>query len=301
MSKRLSALVIFVGLIWGQSGYSGLTSWYSPGSVALAGGGSMIPSMSSDQLNPAAIRELPRLFQVSLIRYPADIMGESVALVYPFEKQTVMFSLKHLGYGEFEEYDKTGERLGDYVSGDTWLSGSIAVDMFGKVLIAGISGGFLISQLQVYQSVVTSFTGGLIYRIPTLGFETGIALRHAGFVIKKFTDVQEKLPLTAVASFRKRLVYLPFEFELDVENRLLDGRTTIHLGGIFYLPHHFTFLLGTNTNKLDQATKVHYLDDFFGSSGAGLMFDNKEYRFGLSTYFFTAGGWVVGLGMGVYF
>jgi hypothetical protein len=59
--------------------------------------------------------------------------------------------------------------------------------------------------------------------------------------------------------------------------------------------------LGTNTNKLDQTTKVHYLDDFFGSGGAGLMFDNEEYRFGLSTYFFTAGGWIVGLGMGVYF
>jgi hypothetical protein len=290
-----------MGLVWGQSGYSGLTSWYSPGSVALAGGGSMIPSTSSDQLNPAAIRELPRLLQVSLIRYPADIQGESVVLVYPFEKQTVMLSLKHLGYGEFEEYDNTGERLGDYVSGDTWLSGSTAVNVFGEAVIAGISGGFLISQLQVYQSVVASFTGGLIYRISDSGIETGIALRHAGLVVKKFTDTREKLPLTAVASIRKRLAYLPFEFEMDIENRLQDGRTTFHLGGIFYLPHHFTLLLGTNTNKQDQSAEVHYLNDFFGSSGAGLIFDNEEYRFGFSTYFFTTGGWIVGLGMGVYF
>jgi hypothetical protein len=278
-----------------------MNSWYHISSAAMAGGGVVGVSPESDHRNPAAIHGQNRTIHISLLQYPADIQAKSLILVYPQGSNTIALSLRHLGYGDFEEYDEDGNRLGDYVSGDTWISGSVAHSYLENSFLAGVTSGFFISQLADYQSVALTITIGAIYSIETIQTRLGLSLQNSGIILSRYTDKKEKLPTTLTVSMGKRLAYLPLDIAVDFGYRIADNNSYLGISGVFDLPYQFKLRWGMNTNKLYQETDTNYINDFLGSSGFGLAYDNTEYRFEFGGYFFTTGGWIVGMGLGIYF
>jgi len=258
-------------------------------------------SAESDRMNPAAIFGISRLMHISLIQYPADIQAKALTLIIPRKANTIALSLRHLGYGDFEQYDEDGNRLGDYISGDTWMTGSTAYGFQDNKFLVGVTGGFFISQLEDYQSIVLTLAAGIIYDIELIKMRLGLSLQNGGFVLTRYTSEKEKLPTALVASINKRVAHLPLELALDVAYQLSKETAYARFSGTFDLPHQFKLQWGFNTNKLYQQTGINYINDFFGSSGFGLAYDNQEYRFEFGGYFFTSGGWIVGMGMGIYF
>ena len=186
--KRIILLIFLTNAVFSQNTYNGMNSWYHTSSAVMAGGGSAMASAESDRINPAAIFGFPRLMHISLIQYPADIQAKALTLIIPRKANTIAVSLRHLGYGDFEQYDAGGNRLGDYISGDTWITGSSAYGFQDKKLLVGATGGFFISQLEDYQSIVLTLSAGTIYNIKSMKLRLGLSHQNSGFVLTRKTS-----------------------------------------------------------------------------------------------------------------
>ena len=91
----------------------------------MAGSGYLYPSSIAMKTNPSSLRNY-RSIESSIIKFPADIISQSIG--YGFQQKTgyCSFSLAHLSYGVFDGYDENGIFTSTYSSSNTRISGAYA-------------------------------------------------------------------------------------------------------------------------------------------------------------------------------
>lgn len=284
----------------GQVSYQGLSGWFHISEVAMSGGGSTIPAVPHATVNPAAVAGLSRSVETGMFRYPAGIGAETFMLIVPAAHQTYGFEIRHLGYGIFKGYDEQGFETKGYSANDTWVVGTLALNLKHQQLKLGISGGFLRSQIQDYLSYAVTSSLGAIYVFPENGMSVSAGMKNAGAVMKKYSKRDEELPLTFFTGISKKLKYLPLRIGLDILKK--EGIRDPH--AIIYLKikasSQLHILAGATTNRFDQTTDFVFRN-YISSASVGLSYTSRGISVKTGTHFIGPGGLVVGVGVGMAF
>ncbi|SVB10873.1 uncharacterized protein METZ01_LOCUS163727 [marine metagenome] len=302
MIKRYqkSFLLIFYGLCFvnGQSGYQGLNSWYSPVTVSLGGGGTLLNIQEADRQNPAVLgRADNQKYILEIVRYPASVKSKHIGWISPKNKRVYSFHFRQMDYGRFDGYDEDGNPSGSYNSNDTWLSSSIS-SQYG-MLSYGMSAGLFHSQLGSKKSIImVSSFGGLI-SLNKQNMEFGIALKNQGIILKKFNS-EENFPLSCVMSVSKNLAYLPLKLNLDIDFINDTTEPDIYLSGKFILSESVFLRWGINSERFNQQIESGVTKDLITGTGIGLGFKSGKYSIESGSYFYNPGNWILGISVGIY-
>ena len=302
MIKRYqkSFLLIFYGLCFvnGQSSYQGLNSWYSPVTVSLGGGGTLLNIQEADRQNPGVLgRADNQKYILEIVRYPASVKSKHIGWILPKNTRVYSFHFRQMDYGRFDGYDEDGNPSGSYNSNDTWFSSSIS-SQYG-MLSYGMSAGLFHSQLASKKSIImVSSFGGLI-SLHKQNMELGIALKNQGIILKKFNS-EENFPLSCVMSVSKKLAYLPLKLNLDIEFISDTTEPDIHLSGKFSLSEFVFLRWGINSEKFNQQIESGVTKDLITGTGIGLGFKSGKYSIESGGYFYNPGNWILGVSVGIY-
>lgn len=299
--KIITTSILLSNLLMSGNAYPGLENWYHPHRMALTGAGGTFNNITADVTNPAALWNLPRQFEVSFVSYPADITAQSVHLSLTGKQSVTVYGLRHINYGLFTGKDELNQKTNNYSAADTWLNWAAAGHSSQWPISWGVSAGLFISSIDEKQAALFTFAAGTIVDLKKLNSKFGVSLINAGSVIKKYSDIEEKMPVAVAVSFAKELAYLPLNLSVDVYSRINTGTPAIRLGGVFTLPYRLKLKLGTTTNRLQQLTTQSLSRDFFADTGLGLVYEYENYHFETGVYSYGPGGWISGLAVGIKF
>ena len=282
--------------IQAQVSYHGLHSWYHPQSISMAGSGYGIVSAESDIKNPALLNEKKDSFDISILHYPAQINSGLASVSKIFGDRIYSMSLRYMDYGLFSGFDEDGISTGSYTSQESWIIVSMGERQTGRNLAWGAAFGGFFSQLESYRSNVITLTVGALLYIDKMEATMGLSMVNNGVVIRQFTNNNDRLPVTFVGSFSKKLKHLPLEISLDIgKEKYSPG--WIRLGGIFTLNHGLQLRCGTSSDKLKQKTGINMTGNYLGSTGVGISYSYNQFNFDLSGYFLGTGGWISGISL----
>ncbi len=298
---KINHTILLISLLSGSTTYSGLQHWYSPHQIAVTGAGGAVSTITADVLNPAGLWNQPRQLSVSSITYPADIAAQSLHLVLPGVNVVRAYSIRYLNYGLFDGRDELNQETDQYIAADTWLNWAAAGQSRKWPLSWGLSSGLFYSALDDKQSILLTFSCGLIMTSSVLDTKLGLSLVHAGVVLESYTGYKESLPTVIVASFAKEMAYLPLTIAVDIEKPLEQNRVTTRFGGIFTLPHNWQIKLGTTSNKIAQSISENVAKNIFIDTGAGISWAYARYSFEYSLYLYGPGGWISGVAISIRF
>ena len=283
----------------GQSGYQGLTSWYSSVTVSLGGGGTLLNIQEADRQNPALLGETDKQkFILDIVRYPADENSRHIGWILPKNKRVYSFHYRQMDYGRFDGYDEDGVSTSSYSSNDSWLTGSVSSR--SGMLSYGMSAGFFYSRLASEKSILMVFSFGGLVSLKKKNMELGIALKNQGIILRKFNSENENLPLSCVMSVSKKLAYLPLKLNLDVEFMSDTQQPDLYLSGKFTLSESVFLRWGINSDKLNQQIESGVTKDLITGTGIGLGFKSGKYSIESGGYFYNPGNWIYGVSVEIY-
>jgi len=295
----ITTLFVLIGLasISAQTSYHGLTTWYSPKTVAMAGGVGSI-NEEADRVNPAYLGSVQnKIAGVSFIQYPAGIQAKLINGIFPRVNSIWMVSLRHLNYGSFVGRDEDGNLTENYQSNDTWFMASVARNLPKIHTAIGSSSGLFISQLEKYESAVLIFTPGVVIDFNIIDAKVGLSVRNLGFPVTTYTDTKESLPTKLVGTFTKKLAHLPLEINLNTEYETHDEVFSGSVSGTFYFSYQIQFNWGISMNKSAQITHVDLGKDYLTGTGVGLSFTTSIVDINLGGYMYGTGTWISGVGI----
>ncbi len=300
MKKTITFILAAAAIITAQSSYHGLVSWYSPESVSMAGGISPL-SDEIDRINPAYLADVSQArASLSMVKYPAGIQGKMINVIFPKSKKVWSVSLRHLNYGKFTGMDEDGYLTGEYQSGDTWLNVSAAKSIAKIRSKIGWSAGIFMSQLEQYQSVVLTFTPGIVFQMQSIDANLGLSLRNFGYPVTTYTDRKESLPTELTGTITKKLAHLPLELNAGINFGINDNNMSGTIGGVFDLPHNTKFRWGVSSDKQSQITQIDLSQDYIAGTGLGVGFASRTVEISVGGYAYGTGGWVSGAGIKLY-
>ncbi|MCH5246748.1 MAG: type IX secretion system protein PorQ [Muribaculaceae bacterium] len=193
--------------------------------------------------------------------------------------------IQYFGYGSIQETDVTGEVIGDFSPLDISFSGTFSYDLFSRWRI-GATVKFLYSSYADYTAWAVATDLGLNYYNPNNDLSISVVGANLGGQIKKFEEINEKLPVDLRIGFTKGLGHLPIRLSVTAWN-LLKWKDNykgfmkhIVLGFDFVPSSKFYLSLGYNYKVRSDMSSYHrnLLSGF--SVGAGLS--TSRFNIGLA-------------------
>ncbi len=163
-----------------------------PSSARMAGLGAVNVSLANRDVNfffsnPALVTDsLAGVASAGYTFYVGDI-GQSVfAYAHDFKNiGTISFGVQHVGYGEIQGYDATGQETGSFKSGETALviskSHTVGVFTFG----VNLKGVF--SSIAGYRSSAMLVDMGGTFRHPKQDLTIGLVIKNVGFELTEYS------------------------------------------------------------------------------------------------------------------
>jgi len=299
--KLLSVIniILLIAVRINATAYEALNSWYHPHTLAMVGSGSSLQIAESDRLNPSLMFSNEQLLTIGHVQYPADISSQMVQIVLPRNYGTLGGTIRHVSYGIFEGFDKNGNPTENYAAGDSWVTISIAKQLFSGKVHWGASTGFLLSNLGEYSSTLLTGTAGISLNLSKYNMHAGMAIRNLAVSIKDYSSAKMNFPAILNISLAKGLAYLPLKMALDMDYGLYNRLITLHLGGVFVLPYNTQIRFGTSSQRIDQLSQINLIKDFFTDTGLGITITTYQYIIDIGTYFYGTGGSVIAIGLGL--
>ena len=292
-------IILLIAVRINATSYAALNSWYHPHTLAMVGSGSSLHIAESDRLNPSLMFSNEQVLTIGHVQYPVDISSQMAQIVLPRNFGTLGGTIRHISYGIFEGLDKNGNHTENYAVGDSWVTFSIANQVFGDKLQWGASAGFLFSNLEEYSSTVLTGTAGASFNLSKYNMHVGLAIRNLAVSIKNYSNAEMKNPLMLNFSLAKGLAYLPLKLALDMDYGIYNKLMIFHLGGVFVLPYNTQLRFGTSSRRIDQRSQNNLIREFFTDTGLGITITNHQYIIDIGTYIFGTGGSVLAIGLGL--
>jgi len=302
--KNILHLFCWLYFVNGQGEYQGLSSWYSSATISSGGGGTLMNIPEADRLNPALLSyEKNQFIILDVIRYPAQINSKHLGWIIPKKTKTYSIHYRQVDYGQFDGFDEDGSPTRPYSSNDTWFNGSISSQ--SEIYSYGMSAGIFYSRLSGSESLVfTSTLGGMVL-LEKERIKFGFALRNLGTAIKTYTNVKGLLPISAVLSVSKKLMYLPLKINFDAEFSK-DNHPSLYLSGVFtfsrsFIQNESAYLKwGMSSDKFLQQTESGVTKDIITGTGLGFGFNTEKFTIETAGYFYNPGNWLFGVSVGIY-
>ena len=292
-------IILLIAVRINATSYAALNSWYHPHTLAMVGSGSSLHIAESDRLNPSLMFSNEQVLTIGHVQYPVDISSQMAQIVLPRNFGTLGGTIRHISYGIFEGLDKNGNHTANYAVGDSWVTFSIANQVFGGKLQWGASTGFLFSNLEEYSSTMLTGTAGASFNLSKYNMHVGLAIRNLAVSIKNYSNAELNTPLMLNFSLAKGLAYLPLKLALDIDYGIYNKLTIFHLGGVFVLPYNTQLRFGTSSRRIDQRSQNNLIRDFFTDTGLGITITNHQYIIDIGTYIYGTGGSVLAIGLGL--
>jgi len=292
-------IILLIAVRINATAYEALNSWYHPHTLAMVGSGSSLHIAESDRLNPSLMFSNEQLLTIGRVQYPADISSQMVQIVLPHNYGTLGGTIRHVSYGIFEGFDKNGNPTANYAAGESWVTVSIAKQLFAGKLQWGASTGFLFSNIGEYSSTLLTGTAGVSLNLSKYNMHAGLAIRNLAVSIKNYSSAEIHFPAMLNFSLAKGLAYLPLKMVLDFDYGLYNRLMTFHLGGVFVLPYNTQLRFGTSSLRIDQRSQINLIRDFFTDTGLGITITTHQYIIDIGTYIYGTGGSVIAIGLGL--
>jgi hypothetical protein len=292
-------IILLIAVRINATAYEALNSWYHPHTLAMVGSGSSLHIAESDRLNPSLMFSNEQLLTIGHVQYPADISTQMAQIVLPRNYGTLGGTIRHVSYGVFEGFDKNGNPTANYAAGESWVTVSIAKQLFAGKLQWGASTGFLFSNIGEYSSTLVTGTAGVSLNLSKYNMHAGLAIRNLAVSIKNYSSAEINFPAMLNFSLAKGLAYLPLKMVLDFDYGLYNRLMTFHLGGVFVLPYNTQLRFGTSSLRIDQRSQINLIRDFFTDTGLGITITTHQYIIDIGTYIYGTGGSVIAIGLGL--
>ncbi len=292
-------IILLIAVRINATAYEALNSWYHPHTLAMVGSGSSLHIAESDRLNPSLMFSNEQLLTIGHVQYPADISTQMAQIVLPRNYGTLGGTIRHVSYGIFEGFDKNGNPTANYAAGESWVTVSIAKQLFAGKLQWGASTGFLFSNIGEYSSTLLTGTAGVSLNLSKYNMQAGLAIRNLAVSIKDYSSAEMNFPAMLNLSLAKGLAYLPLKMVLDFDYGLYNRLMTFHLGGVFVLPYNTQLRFGTSSLRIDQRSQINLIRDFFTDTGLGITITTHQYIIDIGTYIYGTGGSVIAIGLGL--
>ena len=292
-------IILLIAVRINATTYEALNSWYHPHTLAMVGSGSSLHIAESDRLNPSLMFSNEQLLTIGHVQYPADISTQMAQIVLPRNYGTLGGTIRHVSYGVFEGFDKNGNPTANYAAGESWVTVSIAKQLFAGKLQWGASTGFLFSNIGEYSSTLVTGTAGVSLNLSKYNMHAGLAIRNLAVSIKNYSSAEIHFPAMLNFSLAKGLAYLPLKMVLDFDYGLYNRLMTFHLGGVFVLPYNTQLRFGTSSLRIDQRSQINLIRDFFTDTGLGITITTHQYIIDIGTYIYGTGGSVIAIGLGL--
>ena len=292
-------IILLIAVRINATAYEALNSWYHPHTLAMVGSGSSLHIAESDRLNPSLMFSNEQLLTIGHVQYPADISTQMAQIVLPRNYGTLGGTIRHVSYGVFEGFDKNGNPTANYAAGESWVTVSIAKQLFAGKLQWGASTGFLFSNIGEYSSTLLTGTAGVSLNLSKYNMHAGLAIRNLAVSIKNYSSAEIHFPAMLNFSLAKGLAYLPLKMVLDFDYGLYNRLMTFHLGGVFVLPYNTQLRFGTSSLRIDQRSQINLIRDFFTDTGLGITITTHQYIIDIGTYIYGTGGSVIAIGLGL--
>ena len=297
ITKTILFIMSFFYCLFGQSYYSGLSAWYSPTTLSLGGGGSLLNEQEADRQNPAYLGDIKnQIVFLDIVRYPAGVSSKHLGWIVPKNRRVFSVHFRQLDYGQFDGYDEDGISTGAYRSQDSWLSGTVSFR--SGIVNYGMNTGVFYSQLSTSKSILFVSTFGCMLSLEKEKVQFGISLRNYGYVLRAFSKSEEILPPSVVVSVSKQLAHLPLKINAEAKF-MTDDQNIFYVSGLFTLTPSLYLTWGFNSEKFGQGTETSVTKDLITGTGIGLGFKTETYSITTGGYFYNPGNWIFGVSFGL--
>jgi len=313
----LTKLQIF-GQIGGNNSFTFLNIPSNPTTSALGG-----INISKTQKDPNAFMQNPALLDsseknllaINYSPYFSGIKYSSVAFIGQIKKQTFGFGIQHIGYGDFQQTDASGNILGKFLANDIALTLSHARRQ-GNITFGG-NLKFVNSVIEYYTASALLLDFGGAFKHPKHDLSYAIAIKNIGIRFKNFTPFDNPdLPFDVQMGISFKPQYMPVRFSLtahhlykyditylnktiikkDLSGNIIDSSvsTIDNLGRHFIVgaellfSKNFNILLGYNHLRNRELSQLNV--SVFSGFSVGLLFKTKMINLSYSyTGYNTAG------------
>ena len=293
----LSFLVFVIAELHGESSVASFNTFTSCSHLSMAGAGYLYPSPTALKTNPSSFKKY-RKFETSIIKYPSDIISQSVGYGSPWKKRYFSLALRHISYGVFNGYDEDGTFTNTYNSSNTRVSGTYAGQLKKRPIYLGSKLSWVSSNLS--NKSMNSLKLAIGNRFIFEEFQTSVGISF--HEIDVFPDKNEKTyPMKLVLSSSKKLAYLPLTIYFDLLSSKDSKRDEYFLGGIFILKNKLMISYGSSSRKITQNINKGFIKTILGATGFGLSYDTDIIIIKYGNYFYGTGAEAKGFSIEVKF
>ncbi len=270
----------------GTAGYEFLKTYVGARPSAMAGAFISTPGdIYAMYFNPAGLAPISNsLVSATYLNHVLDFNSGFIAYTQPIQRVgQLAVGINYMNYGDFEETDEQGTKLGNFSAGSFAIQSSLGRSI-NENLMAGVSAKFIYSLIDKYTATAIAFDVGLIYKLPFIeDMNVGLGIFNAGATINAFMDQKDPLPLNFVIGFSKKLAHLPLEYCITA-NKYIDDDIQLNVGGEFTLTEGAFLRIGYNS--LGREMKVGADEDKFAgmSLGMGFQWNQMSFDYGLSSF-----------------
>jgi hypothetical protein len=267
--------------------------------------------------NPALLNEgMSKNFSVSYLPYYANVKASSLSYAHKVRKSMWGANFQHMGYGNFQQTDASGNVLGTFSASEYAfsLSGAHTINYY----TLGATMKFADSHIFSYNSSAVMADLGAVFKHPKKEFTIGLVIKNVGVPLKNYIKGERTiLPFDVQLGSTYKPEHMPLRFsftahhlqqfdivykDTTIKTFDLQGNEVIHkktfadkagrhliVGGELILSKNFHVRVGYNYLRRRELR----ITSKSGGAGFswGFMLRVKAFEFGFSrAYYYAAGG-----------
>ena len=284
MINRILIFTLLKTIALAQSAFPGLNSWTHSNTVGLAGGGYIIPNQNEFR-NAGSLVRPDRLFQLSLIKYPADISAQSIIANGNFKKHYIGLFVKNINYGIFDLRTDENIKLGTFSANDTHLKIGYAKSVYKDKLILGVNTGIFLSQIDSYKAKLLTASPALLLKGNEVSL--GFSIENLARVIESYTNDKTKPYPSYVISLYKLYNQIPIEAEVSHSFSNENNNNVTSISFLYKLSMKSYIKAGISSNRLSRVQGDSFVKNLFNDAGVGFGSDFDEFYLDFNIYSYS--------------
>ena len=284
-----------ISIMYGQAVSTSFNNFTSSSHLTLGGSGYLHPSSTALKANPSSFKKY-RQFETSFIKYPADIISQSIGYGSIWREGYLSFAFTHLSYGVFKGYDENMVFTKNYSSSSSRFGSTYAEKIKNYPIFLGSNISLVSTNLNIESiySIKLAIGSHLVIEKPKISL--GFSLHE----IDIFSNSGEEIKSTQlVLSSSKKLAYLPLTLYIDLLSPIGSNINEYFLGGVFKLKNKLSFSFGSSSRKITQNINQTILKTILGATGLGVSYDADSIIVQYGNYFYGTGSQAIGFSIEV--
>ena len=127
-----------------------------------------------------------RLFQLSLIKYPASITAQSIIINGSYNQHYFGLFIKNINYGTFDFRTDDNIKMGTFTAGDTHFKIGYARHVYKDKLVLGTNAGIFLSQIDNYNAKLITASPSILLKGNAISL--GVSIEKLGRIFESYTN-----------------------------------------------------------------------------------------------------------------